>query len=224
MQEKHIVMIITLIIFPGLIVVDPNFGSTTSGDVKFPEISNEKAFLSDANKLLANTPQAFTENRGQLKNDNVKFYAQGGGLWFTNDSVWFELREEITKNSRESSVESQESGELFDPLSRFEPPEPVKYKSVVLKQEFVGANHVRPVGRQKFSYHSNFFYGNDSSKWRTEVPNYQEIYYENLYDGIDLRYYTNENGLKYDFMLHPGANINQIVVRYKGAKGLELDN
>jgi len=64
--------------------------------------------LKDVNKLLSNMPQAFTENRGQLENDEVRFYAQGGGLWFTNDGVWFEIREEKKLESRESSVGSQE--------------------------------------------------------------------------------------------------------------------
>ena len=223
MQDTHIVMVIILIIFPGLIAVDPNFGSTTPGDVQFPEIMDNEVIPTDANKLLANTPQAFTENRGQLENDDVRFYAQGGGIWFTDDGVWFELREEITKNSRESSVESQEPDELFDPVSKFEPPEPMKYKRTILKQEFVAANQVRSHGRNPLDHYSNFFYGNNSSKWKIEVPNYHEIYYENLYNGIDLRYYQNENGLKYDFIVYPGANINQIKIGYRGADGLEID-
>jgi hypothetical protein len=73
------------------------------------------------------------------------------------------------------------------------------------------------------SWYSNFFYGNDPSKWRSYVSNYQEVYYENLYDGIDLRYYTNENGLKYDFIIKPGADVEQIRVRYEGAEHIELD-
>ena len=109
-------------------------------------------------------------------------------------------------------------------MARYELPEPVEYKRVILKQKFVGANHVKPEGRQKFGYYSNFFYGNDSSKWRTEVPNYCEIYYENLYDGIDLRYYTNENGLKYDLIVYPGADVEQIRIKYEGANGLEIYN
>ena len=51
------------------------------------------------------------------------------------------------------------------------------------------------MGRERLGWNSNFFYGNDSSKWCTDVPNYGEVYYENLYDGIDLRYFTNENGI-----------------------------
>jgi hypothetical protein len=80
------------------------------------------------------------------------------------------------------------------------------------------------LGRERLSWNSNFFYGNDSDKWCTDVHNYADVYYENLYDGIDLRYYTNEKGLKYDFIVHPGAAIEQIRLRYEGADELEIDN
>jgi len=55
------------------------------------------------------------------------------------------------------------------------------------------------------------------------VPNYGEVYYTDIYDGIDLRYYTNERGLKYDFIVHPGAEVEQIRMRWEGAEGLEVD-
>ena len=53
------------------------------------KISREKV-----NQLLENTPRAFIENRGQLTNDDVRFYAQDGLLWFTDDGAWFEIRDE----------------------------------------------------------------------------------------------------------------------------------
>ena len=49
--------------------------------------------LDDARDLMAQRPRAFTENRGQVA-DHVKFYEQGGSLWFTDDGVWFDIREE----------------------------------------------------------------------------------------------------------------------------------
>ena len=72
-----------------------------------------------------------------------------------------------------------------------------KYKRVIIKQEFIGANKIIPEGKERLSQYSNFFYGNESSNWFNNVPIYQEIYYRNLYNGIDLRYYSNKIGLKY---------------------------
>jgi hypothetical protein len=162
------------------------------------------------------TPTSFTENRGQLENEEVRFYTQNGGIWFTDDGVWFEVKEELSINSRESEVP-------LDPMESSKQSIPREYKRVILKQEFVGANRVKPVGKERLDWNSNLFYGCNSSKWRTHVPNYNEIYYENIYNGIDLRYYNNKNGLKYDFIVYPGANINQIKIRYRGGDGLEMD-
>jgi hypothetical protein len=109
-------------------------------------------------------------------------------------------------------------------MERFERSFHREYKRVILKQEFVGANKVPPLGKEKVSWYSNFFYGNDSAKWCTNVPNYLEVNYENLYEGIDLRYYSSEKGLKYDFIVHPGANIEDIRVKYEGADRIYIDH
>ena len=178
--------------------------------------TNNELSKNNIKGLLSNTPNAFTENRGQLENDEVRFYDQGGAVWFTDDGVWFELREYDETRGRGSGFRGQGgiSGLDFDPMRRFKPTVPIKYKRVVLKQEFVGANQVQPIGRERLSWNSNFFYGNDSEKWCSDVPNYAEIYFENLYDGIDLRYYSNKKGLKYDLIVHPGANYKQIKIKF----------
>jgi hypothetical protein len=173
------------------------------------------------NNLLSNAPKAFTENQGQLQNDEVRFYDQSGSLWFTDDSVWFELREYDNPSLQRLAVSSQVD---FDPMERFRKTEPIEYRKVVLKQEFVGMNLVRPVGRERCSWNSNFFYGNDSSKWCTDVPNYGEVFYENIYDGIDLRYYTNKKGLKYDIIVRPGGNPDNIKIRFNGGEKLFIDS
>src|SRR6185437_8352648 len=40
---------------------------------------------------------------------------------------------------------------------------------------------------------------------------------------VDLRYYTDGSGnLKYDFIIHPGAKIDDIAMKYSGAKSLSI--
>ncbi len=222
-----LISIILLIASLSFIVNSEKISRESFFDQEKPSIKNYKDLKikkTDVTKPLINT-YGFTENRGQLENDNVRFYDQGGSVWFTDDGVWFDLREIV--ETRDQGSEARYQGGVrgigIDPMRMLEPPEPVKYRRVILKQEFVDANHVNPHGRGKLDWYSNFFYGNDSTKWCTEVPNYQVVYYKNLYDGIDLRYYQNKNGLKYDFIVYPGADINQIKIRYKGAEGLEID-
>jgi hypothetical protein len=169
---------------------------------------------------LIGTQIAFTENHGQVGNDKVRYYVQGGGIWFTDDGVWIEVRDELSMTSQQSTVYSPES-RISTGDRRLTTSD---NKRVLLKQEFVGANQVQPIGKEQLGWNCNYFYGNDPEKWCTDVPNFAIIFYENLYPGIDLRYYTHESGLKYDFMVHPGADFRQIRIRYEGAERLEVDN
>ena len=157
----------------------------------------------------------FTENRGQIRNDSVRYYLQGGGVWFLDDGVIFEIYDNQGVNSRESEEP------LFSNNPICEDIEP--RNSVVLKLNFKDANGIAPTGRGLLPHKSNYFYGNDSSKWCTKVPNYQEIYYENLYNNIDLRYYSSDIGIKYDFIVHPGGEPNNIRMKYEGAEKLFIN-
>ncbi|HRP61331.1 MAG TPA: hypothetical protein PK833_13750, partial [Vicingus sp.] len=38
------------------------------------------------------------------------------------------------------------------------------------------------------------------------VKSYQNITYQNIYDGIDLKWYSKAGELKYDYLLAPGAD------------------
>ena len=50
------------------------------------------------------------------------------------------------------------------------------------------------------------------------------ITYKNIYPGIDLRYYTDNGKLKYDLIVHPGANPRNIALQYEGLDGLTVTN
>jgi len=88
---------------------------------------------------------------------------------------------------------------------------------------FQGTSPVEPKGQDELPHRTNYFLGNDPSKWRTGVPNYQEVVYEGIYDGIDLVFYAVEQGLKYDFLVLPGAQVNKICWSYEGAEDVLAD-
>ncbi|MDP4129421.1 MAG: PKD domain-containing protein [Bacteroidota bacterium] len=72
--------------------------------------------------------------------------------------------------------------------------------------------------------YNNYFIGNDSSKWARNCRIYQGVTYKNIYPGIDLRYYTSNGMLKYDIIVHPGADPRRIALQYEGVDGLTLKN
>jgi uncharacterized protein (TIGR03437 family) len=76
-----------------------------------------------------------------------------------------------------------------------------------LRMELVGANpNPEVVGEDELPGKSNYFLGNDPSKWRTNVPTYAKVRYTDVYPGIDLVYYGNQRQLEYDLVVAPGAD------------------
>jgi hypothetical protein len=59
----------------------------------------------------------------------------------------------------------------------------------------------------------------------TNVRNYGEIIYKNIYDGIDLVFKAKpgtDRAVEYDFIVHPGADPSQIKLKYNGAFNTQL--
>ncbi len=56
----------------------------------------------------------------------------------------------------------------------------------------------------------NYLIGSDSSSWKTGVGKFKQIVYENIWEGIDLKYYILNGSLKYDYIVHPNADISKI--------------
>jgi gliding motility-associated-like protein len=70
---------------------------------------------------------------------------------------------------------------------------------------------------------NNYFIGNDKSKWASNCKIYQAVTYQNVYPGIDIRYFVDGgSNLKYDFIVHPGANVENIAMKYTGADKVSL--
>ena len=89
--------------------------------------------------------------------------------------------------------------------------------------DFAGAsNDVELVPDKPLEYYTNYFIGNDPSKWASNCKVYQGITAKGIYPGVDVRFYTDKGSMKYDIIVKPGADISKIVMRYTGADNLEI--
>ena len=156
---------------------------------------------------------AFTENRGQWP-DSILYNAHSDGvtLWFTGHGTYYQL-------SR------RPDSKTYDPYS----PEdarrrPDGLESLVFRANLVGS---APPSRQQgiglLEQKSNYFLGNDSSRWRTDVPGFGAISLENVYPGVDLIYYGADGRLEYDFRVAAGADYSRIRVQFEGVRGVSVD-
>ena len=69
----------------------------------------------------------------------------------------------------------------------------------------------------------NYFTSNCPPEGIKNVRQYSKVTYENIYPGIDLEFLTDEtHGYKYNFLIHPGADINDIRLRIEGPEYISL--
>jgi hypothetical protein len=142
----------------------------------------------------------FTQNCGQW-DKRALFRANAGGatMWFTHDGVYYQFVRPV-------------------------PTDAGMLEQLVVRATFVGANRAtRVTGVEATAHQNNYLIGDDPSRWHTDVPNYRAIVYEDLYDGVDLRYYDNGERMEYDFVVSPGADYTRIQVEYEGIESLSIN-
>ena len=91
--------------------------------------------------------------------------------------------------------------------------------------KFIGASRdIAIAGLDIQQARSNYFKGNDPSRWRTGVPNYARVRYREIYPGVDLIFYRSAGELEYDFVLQPGADPQSIRFELSGSGEIRFDS
>jgi len=91
--------------------------------------------------------------------------------------------------------------------------------------DFLGSRpeaKARPVFGHILPYRYNYFRGKDPAKWSKDVLATRSLQVEELYTGIDMKLLGKGNAFKYEFIVKPQADPNQVVMHYRGASDLEI--
>jgi hypothetical protein len=84
-------------------------------------------------------------------------------------------------------------------------------QSLTLRMTLLGGHsHAKSQGQDELPTKIHYFTSNDPKKWRTGVPSYSKVRYQNVYPRIDVIYYGNQQQLEYDFVISPGGNPRDI--------------
>jgi len=147
--------------------------------------------------------QGFVQNTGQLRNEknepneSTLYYANFGDfrVHLNRNGFSYELIRKQNNNSKEEIFDNAEI--LFD-FNRVD----IFFEN----QSFKGLTETE---NQLFS--EKFYRGNDFF----EAGAYQKITYKEVYPNIDVVFYANTDGFKYDFVVHPGGYVKDIVLNFK---------
>jgi hypothetical protein len=180
----------------------------TKNRLSQPDPAEHSKFVESYGKL----PLSFEANQGQT-DGRVKFLSRGSGytLFLTADEAVFSLQGNKSKD---------DTGQISPQHRRQAAPK----ANAILRMKLLHANPASKItGADELPGKSNHFIGNDPQKWRSNVPTYTKVKYDEIYSGIDLIYYGNPRQLEYDFVVAPGADPRRIQFDVRGATTISKD-
>jgi len=140
---------------------------------------------------LSRVQVPFVENRGQIQNGAVSFYAKTlSGTLFVDDH-----------------------GVLTYALL-------LNDKNGVVFKEMLTEKKIKPLGLAPSPTLIHYFKGMDRSTWKTNIPSYETISLGEIYNNINLTLRAYENNVEKIFTVFPGGNPESIKIKLKGIKRL----
>ena len=145
-------------------------------------------------------PLSFIANTGQT-DPNVKFQVKGAGhsIFFTPNEIAFVAFPTPNQPGNQATTSS------------------------VVRSSLANSNPNPTIsGLEKLPGVANFLLGEDSSQWQTNVPTFNGVVYQNVYQGIDRVFKGTEGQLKSEFLVAPFADPSQIRMNYSGVNNIRL--
>jgi gliding motility-associated-like protein len=164
----------------------------------------------------------FVQNKGQW-NSKVNYRADFGAGSFFLENKGFTV---LLNNPNDVLKAFEYShGQVTGAKNKSIPTKDFIFHSHVYNVTFLGAlpNALKMPDKSLKTF-NNYFIGNDKSAWVNDCKIYNAVTYKNVYPNIDVRYYSTQEKLKYDFIVHPGGNPNAIALRYDGVTNLSIKN
>jgi hypothetical protein len=162
---------------------------------------------------------SFRENKGQVRDQHgqprrdVLYSAEKDGLLvhFRADGLHYQLHQMAS----EPSALPPRFGRLEEGWAK-----PSRISIQRVEVAWVGADPEACIeAGDALPGYENYYNVPEGAAPALEVQQYRSLRYRGLYPGIDLHYYAGpEGGLKYDFIVQPGADYEQIALAVAGAE------
>jgi len=125
-----------------------------------------------------------------------------GQLLFTKSGITILNPRRLTEEHQDlSKIEEGGENKIYDDLN------PLKYEFLFINS----SQDTELIGSLKCSHYSVF--------GRTKFSNYNNLVYRGIYPNIDIIFSLPETGgLKYDIIVHPGGNIEDVQIMHKDSK------
>jgi Beta-propeller repeat len=162
-------------------------------------------------------PLIFEPNRGQAP-AQVQWIARAAQyqLFFTDEGLTMLLRDRAHEGPSSSLIPA-----LFQAPRAVDR---IKSTYSTIQIKLVGGRPWRiAAGLDPTGGISNYFIGDDPKAWHTGIQHYGRLSAPNVYDGIDMVFYSHGGELEYDFLVAPGADPKQIRLAFEGLDRTRID-
>lgn len=154
----------------------------------------------------------FVENKGQW-NKNVRYRVDlSGGVFYLED------QKQTLVLYDQSLISNYHQG-----IAHLTHPNMMMQYHVV-QMELENSQTPTFQASNPFTFYHNYFFGKNPKDWVRKVYPSKEVMSYNVYPGIHQKWYTHHGQLKYDFIVMPQANPNEICMVINGADDLTLKN
>jgi hypothetical protein len=179
----------------------------------------EAQVAAGAENALSKVKPTFLENKGQW-DLRAKYLLRPGGvdMWVTDQGVVYDLHKETHTNSK-----AEDAFQPMTPQSLRENHDEGMRTGHVVEMKFEHMLTAEAETLDVLPGTTNYFIGNDSTKWVTGARTYSGVTMKHIYSGVDARFYL-ENGVpRYDLIVQPGADPKSIQMKFTGQTGMKAD-
>lgn len=158
------------------------------------------------------TPFVFLENKGQITDqfrkhrDDIDFKIAGEGInvFIGSGLIQYQWIKNVPAKEGETATKNQ-----------------VEFCPMLVTLD--GANkNARLVKEEQERYHENYYLPQCPDG--AIAHSFSKITYKDIYPNIDWVLYAKNGKLKYDFVVHPGGNVEDIKLKFEGDSALKIKN
>lgn len=215
-----IVVLVIAVAAVGVLVGVSHLSSQNAVRKPATALSTPRSTSAQAERVRASMsalPLGFEANQGQT-DPQVKYMARGNGytVFLTANDAVFALH---------SSAPSPAGREkALAPSARMSVRQAEKPVTAAIAMKLVGGNAAPQISAgAALPGRTNYFIGNDPSKWQRDVKQYETVSYREVYPGVDMKFHGQQRQLEFDFNVAPGADVRPIQFNVSGAKQIKTD-
>ncbi|MCC5918710.1 MAG: T9SS type A sorting domain-containing protein [Cryomorphaceae bacterium] len=191
-----------------------------------PKMNETEVSVAKGDQMFQNQAFAFTENMGQIKQMDGKdaydvlFFLQQGNAniyLLRSGGIAFQFNRTHLPEGFSNAMNKFGEQEAMEQMLKLE--KEIQLETYRMNMHLVNANPNADIIPEGKSNDFVNYYNHDV----LNVYHFERVTYKDIYPGIDWVIYISEGGFKYDFIVHPGADPDEIELTFSHHEELYLD-